>query len=56
MCQITATTPNTRFYTASDNGTDPNEFGSLEWRISNPSQEAVHWLVALEQLMRPLVI
>ena len=36
VCQITATTPNTRFYTASDNGTDPNEFGSLEWRISNP--------------------
>ena len=26
----------TQFYTASDNGTDPNEFGSLEWQISNP--------------------
>ena len=36
VCQITATTPDTTFFTASDNGTDPNEFGSLEWRISNP--------------------
>ena len=36
VCQITAATPNTTFFTASDNGTDPNEFGSLEWRISNP--------------------
>ena len=36
VCQITAGTPDTKFYTASDNGTDPNDFGSLEWQISNP--------------------
>jgi len=36
--QITAGTPDTKFYTASDNGTNPNEFGSLEWQISNPQQ------------------
>ena len=36
VCQITAATPDTTFFTASDNGTDPNEFGSLEWRVSNP--------------------
>ncbi len=35
-CQITAGTPDTKFYTASDNGSDPNDFGSLEWQISNP--------------------
>ncbi|MDB4186975.1 gliding motility-associated C-terminal domain-containing protein [Flavobacteriaceae bacterium] len=35
-CQIIATTPDTQFFTASDNGTDPNEFASLEWQVSNP--------------------
>ena len=35
-CQITAGTPDTKFYSASDNGTNPNDFGSLEWQVSNP--------------------
>ncbi|MDB9823954.1 gliding motility-associated C-terminal domain-containing protein [Flavobacteriaceae bacterium] len=35
-CQIIATTPDTQFFTASDNGTDPNDFASLEWQVSNP--------------------
>ena len=34
-CQIIATTPDTQFFTASDNGADPNDFASLEWRINN---------------------
>ena len=34
-CQIIATTPDTQFFTASDNGADPNDFASLEWQISN---------------------
>ena len=35
-CEIIATTPDTQFFTASDNGTAPNDFASLEWQISNP--------------------
>ena len=39
-CQIIATTPDTQFFTASDNGANPNEFDRLEWQISNPQPGA----------------
>ena len=34
-CQIQATDEPVQFFTASDNGELPNDFGSLEWRIDD---------------------
>ena len=39
-CQIINTTPDTQFFTASDNGANPNEFDRLEWQVSNPQPGA----------------
>ncbi|MEN8812741.1 MAG: hypothetical protein ABF277_05460 [Candidatus Arcticimaribacter sp.] len=52
-CQITAGTPDTKFYTASDNGLQPNDYGSLEWQISNP-QPGLGALVSSPGTLDPL--
>ncbi len=36
VCQITAATPDTQFFAASNNAGNVNDYESLEWNISNP--------------------
>ena len=36
VCQITAATPDTQFFAASNNAANVNDYESLEWNISNP--------------------